>query len=198
MELLRFDDAGSTTPQRKKSSRGMLAVGLVATLFGISSAFATTTVSINSNQGVSLGQGVTLAAACDTAISVVPVTSMTVEGDLPTFYLTKIQFKGIDVDTGDPTASPATYGCGGKTFDVQIFNPSTSLPYGCLTLEGFGRAVAYDGAYGAGGVEVSTGCAGNTLSFGITTALSGDKDYEVIFTKAPSDISYITLVTRES
>ena len=195
MEILRFDDAGSTTPQRKKSSKCMLVVGLVATLFVISSAFATTTVAINSNQGVSLGQGVTLAAACDAAISVVPVTSMTVEGDVPTFYLTKMQFKGIDVDTGTATTTPPTYGCGGKTFDVQIFNPSTSLPYSCGELEGFGRAVAYDGA---GGTEVSTGCASSTLSFRITTSLSGDKDYEVIFNKAPSDISFITLVTRES
>ena len=91
MELLRFDDAVSNSPRRKKSSRGMLAVGLVATLFGISSAFATTSVSINDNQGVSLGQGVTLAAACDSAISIVPITSMMLESDVPTFYLTKLQ-----------------------------------------------------------------------------------------------------------
>jgi len=195
MEILRFDNAESTAPQRKKSSKGMLTVGLVATLFGISSAFATTTVSINSNQGVSLGQGVTLAAACDPEIAVVPITSMTIEGDVPTFYLTKLQFKGIDVDTGTAATTPPTYGCGGKTFDVQIFNPSTELPYSCGQLEGFGRAIAYDGT---GGTEVSTGCASSTLSFGITTALSGDKNYEVIFNKAPSDISFITLVTRES
>ena len=195
MEILRFDEAGSSTPQRKKSSKGMLAVGLVATLFGISSAFASSTIQINGSQGVSLGQGVTLAAACDSAISVVPVTSMTVEGDVPTFYLTKMKFKGIDVDTGTATTTPATYGCGGKTFDVQIFDPNTSLPYSCGQLEGFGRAVAYDGV---GGAAVSTACDSSTLSFGITTSLSGDKDYEVIFNKAPSDISFITLVTRES
>ena len=195
MEILRFDDGGTPSHPRKKSSRGMLVVGLVATLFGISSAFATTTVAINSNQGVSLGQGVTLAAACDSEIKVVPITSMTVEGDVPTFYLTKVQFKEIDVDTGTATTTPPTYGCGGKTFDIQIFNPSTALPYSCGELEGFGRAIAYDGA---GGTEVSTGCASSTLSFQITTALSGDKDYEVIFNKAPSDISFITLVTRES
>ena len=194
MEILRFDDAGSSTPQRKKSSKGMLVVGLVATLFGISTAFASTTVSINSSQGVSLGQGVTLAAACDSSISVVPITSMTLEGDVPTFYLTKLQFKGIDVDTGTPTTTPPTYGCGGKVFDVQIFNPSTSAAYTCGELEYMGAAVAYEG----GGGAVTTGCGSSTLSFHISTAYDGDRDYEVRFTKAPSDISYITLVTRES
>ncbi len=193
MEILRFEDAGSTTPQRKKSSKGMLAVGLVATLFGISSAFATTTVAINSNQGVSLGQGVTLAAACDSEISVVPITSMTLEGDVPKFYLTTLQFKGIDVDTGTANTTPPTFGCGGKTFDVQIFNPATSAAYPCSELEPT-RAIAYDG----GGSAVSTGCGSSTLSFGISTSNAGDQNYEIRFDKAPSDISYITLVTRES
>jgi hypothetical protein len=192
MELLRFDDAGSTTLQRKKSSRGMLAVGLVATLFGISSAFATTSVSINDNQGVSLGQGVTLAAACDSEINIVPITSMTLEAGTPTFYLSKLQVKDIDVDTGDPAATPPTYGCGGKTFDVQIFNPATSLAYTCLELEPT-RAIAYDGS----GTEVDTGCGDSTLSFAISTS-TGNQDYEIRFGKAPSNISYVTLVTRES
>jgi hypothetical protein len=194
MELLRFDDAGSNSPRRKKSSRGMLAAGLVATLFGISSAFASTTVTINSSQGVSLGQGVTLAAACDSEVLVVPITTMTIESDVPTFYLTKLQFKGIDVDNGNPAATPPTYGCGGKTFDVQVFNPTTSAAYTCAELEDTAPAVAYEG----GGGAVLTSCSSSVLSFQVGTAFDGDRNYEVIFAKAPSNISYITLVTRES
>ena len=40
MEILRFDEVSTSAPKRKKSSKGYLAVGFVATLFGISSAFA--------------------------------------------------------------------------------------------------------------------------------------------------------------
>jgi hypothetical protein len=197
MEILRFDEVGSSTPQRKKSSKGMLVVGLVATLFGISSAFASSTITINGSQGVSLGQGVTLAAACDSEISVVPITAMTLESGVPKFYLTKIQFNGIDTDTGTPTSSPPTYGCGGKTFDIQIFNPKTSIAYTCGQLEEFGSAIAYEGNIDDTN-DVLTDCADGIVSFQISNAFDGDRNYQLVFNKAPSDLSYITLVTRES
>ena len=58
MEILRFEEAPSSAPKRKKSSKGYLAVGLVATLFGVSSAFATNSITINNDQNISLGQGI--------------------------------------------------------------------------------------------------------------------------------------------
>ena len=51
MEILRFEEATPTAPKRKKSSKGYLTLGFVAALFSVGSAFATTTSSINVNNG---------------------------------------------------------------------------------------------------------------------------------------------------
>ena len=189
MEILRFDDAGSATPRRKKSSRGMLAVGLIATLFGISSAFASSTITINGdNTPIALGQGVTAVTACDTAISVVPSTEMRVETGTPTFFMTSLAFGGIDVKKSD--SSTAGLGCGGKIFDIQIFNKD-KVAYTC------GELNPPTTIREVGGDLMSLRCDTNKLSFNVADASDGDRTYAISFARAPAEISYITLVTRE-
>jgi hypothetical protein len=194
MEILRFEDSTSPAPKRKKSSKGYITLGFVAAVFGIGSAFATTTVEINSGDGISLGQGVTLAAACDTDIDIVPITAMTVEDPGgPTFYLTELQINGIDSQETNLGVDPAVTGCGGQVFDIQIFNPLTDLPYQCIDLELFGDVTVLE--------EATPGiidCNISTLSFEVLAFDSEDRDYKIEFVKAPSAISYITLVSRES
>ena len=197
MEILRFEEAAPVAPKRKKSSKGYLTAGFVAALFSVGSAFATTSVQINSGEGVSLGQGVTLATACDTAISIVPITTMTVKSDVPTFFLSELLVNGIDADTGTPAsgATPATYGCGGKFFDMQVFNTdATPAPYTCDALQSDGLAEVFE----VGGDEKTITCGDSKLSFQISTAYEGDRNYRIVLKEAPSDISYITLVTRNN
>ena len=71
MEILRFEEASTSAPKRKKSSKGYLAVGLVATLFGVSSAFATNSITINADNNISLGQGISTFTTCDDKIAVI-------------------------------------------------------------------------------------------------------------------------------
>jgi hypothetical protein len=190
MEILRFEDAGSPTPQRKKSSKGMLAVGLVATLFGISSAFASSTITINDdNAPIALGQGVTAVTACDTAIGLVPSTEMSIETGTPTFFMTSLAVNGINASISDSTT--AGIGCGGKIFDIQIFNGSNT-PYLCAELNS--KATVKD----VKGYDWPLTCSTNKLSFEVVAVADTDRPYLIEFTKAPSTISYITLVTRES
>ena len=70
MEILRFEDAEKSAPNRKKSARGMFIVGLVATLFGVGTAFASTTITINSDEPIDVGQGVSAVSACDDNIKI--------------------------------------------------------------------------------------------------------------------------------
>ena len=189
MEILRFDDAGSTTPQRKKSSKGMLVVGLVATLFGISSAFASSTITINGAAPIALGQGVTAVTACDTAISLVPSTEMSIETGTPTFFMTSLAINGINASFSDSTT--AGIGCGGKIFDIQIFDGSNT-PYSCADLNA--KATVKD----VKGYDWPLACSTNKLSFTVVGVADTNRPYLIEFTKAPSTISYITLVTRES
>jgi hypothetical protein len=192
MEILRFEEATSPAPKRKKSSKGYITLGFVAAVFGIGSAFASSTITINSNSPIALGQGVTLVTACDDAISIAPITAMTVEEPGgPTFYMTELQIKGINallpnVETG--------IGCGGKVFDIQIFDTqATPAPYSCLDLTP-GATAQEQG----GDPQALTCVEGvNKLSFQVSAADS-DRNYTISFDQAPSDISYITLVSRES
>ena len=189
MEILRFDGAGNIAPQRKKSSKGMLVVGLVATLFGISSAFASSTITINGAAPIALGQGVTAVTACDTAISLVPSTEMSIETGTPTFFMTSLAINGIDASVSDSTT--AGLGCGGKIFDIQIFNGSNT-PYSCADLNA--EATVKD----VKGYDWPLTCSTNKLSFTVVGVADTNRPYLIEFTKAPSTISYITLVTRES
>jgi hypothetical protein len=190
MELLRFDDAVGASPQRKKSSKSMLVVGLVATLFGISSAFASSTITINGAAPIALGQGVTAVTACDTAISLVPSTEMSVETGTPTFFMTSLAINGIDASVSDSTT--AGLGCGGKIFDIQIFNGSNT-PYTCSELHANARVSDVKG------YEHDLNCVSdNKLSFTVVGVNDTNRPYLIRFSKAPSTISYITLVTRES
>lgn len=192
MEILRFDNAGSTAPQRKKSSKGMLAVGLVATLFGISSAFASSTITINSDAPISLGQGVSKVTGCDENVTVSPHTAMVVETTTPTFFLDYIAIS--DVDTR--TAGADGVGCNGKTFDIQVFhNSGSTVAYDCTALN---HLTSFDVSYTDGTAKTTTGsCASSTVSFTIPTmAGASNPTFTIPFTRAPSDISYITLVSR--
>jgi hypothetical protein len=189
MEILRFEDAGSPTPQRKKSSKGMLAVGLVATLFGISSAFASSTITINGAAPIALGQGVTAVTACDNAISLVPTTEMSVETGTPTFFMTSLAINNIDANLSDGVTG---LGCGGKTFDIQVFDVAKN-PYDCSVLKSNGNVIEAGNA-----IPLALTCATNKLSFGISPASNSNATYTIELNNAPSEISYITLVSRES
>ena len=96
MEILRFEEATTTAPKRKRSSKGFLTLGFVAAVFGIGTAFASSTITINSSVPIALGQGVSVVAACDDAMNVIPSTSMQVVADTPTFYLTSLGINGVN------------------------------------------------------------------------------------------------------
>ncbi len=76
MQILRFEDAPEVAPKRKKSSAGWIGLGLVAALFGVSTAFASSTIAINGGNTINLAQGVVAVTGCDSDIGVLPATSL--------------------------------------------------------------------------------------------------------------------------
>jgi hypothetical protein len=203
MEILRFEEAPNTAPKRKKSSKGYLTVGFIAALFGISTAFASSTIAINGSAPVALGQGVSLVTACDESISIVPSTSMQVKDGTPTFFLSSLRIS--DVNGERATAETLGLGCGGKTFDVQLFHGTggSTTAYTCDELNPdldptFPNVLYTGGSTGTTTSSCSTVELGKTLSFVIPDSGPGDWSFTIPFTKAPSDISYFTLVSRDS
>lgn len=185
MEILRFDGAGGSSAQGKKSSKGLLAIGLVATLFGIGSAFASSTITINSNAPIALGQGVTAVTACDENISIAPTTNMRVGDSGPKFYIDTITVSNVDTST-----TVAGIGCKDKAFDLQIFNADTvtATAYSCSVMGNFPQSV----------LGTKTGATCTTESKKISFTIDGSRStFAIQFSNFDAAIGYITLVSRE-
>ena len=80
MQILRFEDAPEVAPKRKKSSAGWVGIGLVAALFGVSTAFASSTISINETNTINLAQGVVAVKGCESDIGILPSTTLVKKG----------------------------------------------------------------------------------------------------------------------
>jgi hypothetical protein len=106
----------------------------------------------------------------------------------PTFYMTELQISGIDAAA---TNAVTGVGCGGITFDVQIYDGSNT-PYSCAALNiGDGPASAPNDLTVLNCVDL------NKLSFDVLAA-AGNSSYIITFDEGPSNISYVTLVTRQT
>ena len=127
MEILRFDEAGSTSPRRKKSSRGMLAIGLIGTLFGISSAFASSTITINDSNTVDLAQGVVQVTGCDSKIGVQPVTALTKNETGTVLFKVTAVTVGYKYDTSTAGYIDTTE-CAGKAMKIQFYKNIAGTP----------------------------------------------------------------------
>lgn len=120
MEILRFDESDVPAPKRKSASKGWLALGLVATLMGVGTAFASSTITIPT---VSLGQGVAQVTNCDGRVSVSPEATGSVSdsGEEPVFRTTSLNIS--DVAGVGTSAGPGTTedGCNNQDFGIQVF-----------------------------------------------------------------------------
>ena len=126
MEILRFEDTESPAPKRKHRSKGLVALGLVAALMGIGTAFASSTITVNGNNQVNLGQGVVTVSGCDSNIGFKPVTKLS--ADATRFQVTDFII-GYDYD-GSGKGLVDTAACAGQLFKVTLYkdNPSTHVP----------------------------------------------------------------------
>ena len=123
MEILRFEEESAPAPKKKHRSKGLIALGLVATMMGAGTALATTssTISINGGTDIQLGQGVTAVVGCDAEIGVAPVTHLA--SDISTFAVTSIA-----IGTTNPTsANLVSAACADKIFKITLYSPSGSL-----------------------------------------------------------------------
>lgn len=148
MEILRFEDTESPAPKRKHRSKGLVALGLVAALMGIGTAFASSTITVNGTNQVNLGQGVVTVSGCDSNIGFKPETKLS--ADATKFQVTDFII-GFDYD-GSGKGLVDTTACAGQLFKVTLYkdNPSTHVPelVKCET--------TYNGSPAAGAVLRST------------------------------------------
>jgi len=211
MEILRFEDAGKSAPNRKKSARGMIIVGLVATLFGVGTAFASTTIEINSGSSVDVGQGVSQVAACDNSISISPKYLLNTTTDdsnghkgtnlaNPKFDLGNITLSGVNEDTF--TAVLPDQGCGKEILDLVIFkNPGASqnyVSYSCGDL-GITSAILTDITDRNNPITGAVTCSGNTISIVVPNhpgQTNGSFSFPIKITGNTQDIGYFAITSH--
>ncbi len=108
MEILKFDESGSSSPSRKPFGRSAILVTFVALVFGAGTALASGTLTINSDNTVALDQGVANSVQCDSAINVSLKTSYNT--DLDDFTYTGVDISNISSD------------CLGKYFTIHTYD----------------------------------------------------------------------------
>ena len=201
MEILRFDESDVPAPKRKSASQGWLALGLVATLMGVGTAFASSTITIPT---VSLGQGVAQVTNCDDHVSVSPEATGSVgldaeSKDVPVFRTTSIQISNVD-----GFISETKPGCAGQDFGIQVFkkyssdkpdtrdDSATLKTISCAKLAGTGTITSYEV------LPINCDTATNTIWLALPSPLTNggsDKNAFKIFLDATADIDFVTLVS---
>ena len=187
MEILRFEEAATTAPKRKKSSKGYIALGLVATVFGLGSAFATSSISINGGV-IGLGQGVAKVTGCDPTITVTPHTSLIGAAGALKFATDYIDVTDIDSGITDPVTG---LGCQEKDFEVKFYDnfttPGAPVAVTCEQLK-FNKVVFQDNI---GVTATKQKCINNAVYFRI-----GEVGYRILVDNSdPALFDNITLVS---
>ncbi len=119
MEILKFDEAPKP-PNRARSSRKsklmpLAAFGIAVLVLGGLSTTLAATINLNAGGSAEFGQGVITTAACDTSISVTPVSSY-VDTD------TVFSVSGIKVWNIGALAGTNGDGCLGKTLTFRAYD----------------------------------------------------------------------------
>lgn len=126
MEILKFEGSSRAPLKQRKSFRVVLGITVMGVFAALGSTLAAN-ISINTDDAVEFGQGLSAAAACDSAITVKPrATFENDAGTGGTFYLSALEFgalnyadcdgKELVITTYDSGTSTANY-LGGITAD---------------------------------------------------------------------------------
>jgi len=119
MELLKFNDAPKNT-RRGKNPAGFIGAGIMVAVMGLSSTLAGT-ITLNAGETVEFGQGVVNTAACDSSITLTPVSSF--DGD--TFTVSGLTLEGIGVKAGGTEGR----GCEGQVLELRAYAGTTLEPF---------------------------------------------------------------------
>ena len=129
MEILKFDESGTSSPSRKRSGRGAILVTFVALVFGAGTALASGTLTINAGDDIELAQGVTQTTQCDTSVNISLDSQLSINPGNPSkFYLHGISVSGISDDCLPKTLRLKVYSASGTQ---QTFCAPAPADTGC-------------------------------------------------------------------
>ena len=208
MEILRFDEEQAPRFRKRKSSIGWVLTGVVAVTLGLGSAFATTTITVNGNAPISLGQGVASTATCDNEIGLMPNAALdplasVTDGTLPVFLVSSLTLSRVDTTGFDSTSG---LGCGGKAFKLDFYSHNGTngnlITRSCTNIVSSGDLkFTYNNSDGSTHSAITDlKCSGDSLYVRIPTVANSLNNLVIsgfVIDPATVSLDYITLVSTE-
>jgi hypothetical protein len=163
MEILKFENApaprkSSAKKSNLKSLAGLATVAAVAVLGSTLAA----NISLGTGSAIEFGQGVQVASACDSAITLSPRANF-VNGTNPVFMLSTISFSDVD-------GRAAGTGCQGKTLQLNAYGDVSATPLQLATAGSTAVSVATVGINGSTPTVSAGFVIANGLNLGASTS----------------------------
>ena len=179
MEILSFE--GSNGSSKRKRSSKFVAIATIAALGFMGSTFAAS-ITLNGNQNIQYGQGVSSAVACASDLIVTPANTFNGVFNLETITV-------VDSTTVN-TSSAGLYNCIGKKITIKALNNSNVAQWSC--------DVSID-SYNAGIVVTQNGSACADTSFSVASGSgSNNKGFAIRRTGTAIPAADIYKITLES
>jgi hypothetical protein len=172
MEILKFENAPAPrkAASKNKNLKSLAGLATVAAVAVLGSTLAAN-ISLGTGSAIEFGQGVQVASACDSAITLSPRANFVNSASNPQFFLSTIGFSGLD-------GREAGTGCAGKTLTLNAYGDVSATPLQLATVSSSAVSVATIGITGStpttsAGFVIANGAnlGASTSSFdlGITT-----------------------------
>jgi hypothetical protein len=172
MEILKFENAPAPrkAASKNKNLKTLAGLATVAAVAVLGSTLAAN-ISLGTGSAIEFGQGVQVASACDSAITLSPRANFVNSASNPQFFLSTIGFSELD-------GREAGTGCAGKTLTLNAYGDVSATPLQIATVSSTAVSVATIGITGstpttsAGFVianGANLGAANSSFDLGITT-----------------------------
>jgi hypothetical protein len=127
MEILKFENAPAPrkTASKKSNLKSLAGLATVAAVAVLGSTLAAN-ISLGTGSAIEFGQGVQVATACDSAITLSPRANFVNSATDPQFFLSTIGFTDVD-------ARVAGTGCAGITFTLNAYGNTSATPLNIAT-----------------------------------------------------------------
>jgi hypothetical protein len=163
MEILKFENAPAPrkTASKKSNLKSLAGLATVAAVAVLGSTLAAN-ISLGTGSAIEFGQGVQVAAACDSAITLSPRANF-VNGANPQFFLSTISFSDVD-------GRASGTGCQGKTLTLNAYGDVSATPLQLATSGSTAVSVATIAINGSTPTTSEGFVIGNTANLGAATS----------------------------
>jgi hypothetical protein len=162
MEILKFENAPAPrkAASKNKNLKSLAGLATVAAVAVLGSTLAAN-ISLGTGSAIEFGQGVQVASACDSAITLSPRANFVNSASNPQFFLSTISFSDLD-------GRAAGTGCAGKTLTLNAYGDVSATPLQIATVSSSAVSVATIGITGS----TPTTSAGFVIANGANLAAS--------------------------